>query len=78
MRVGERTDFDKLLLEIETDGTITPKEAFYKSCDILIKHFTFISERNENQKELSSEKKEKKLKAKKPKKESKKEKKNKK
>lgn len=29
MRVGERTDFDKLSLEIETDGTITPEEAFF-------------------------------------------------
>ena len=44
MRVGERTDFDKLFLEIETDGTITPEEAFYKSCQILIKHFTLIYE----------------------------------
>ena len=44
MRVGERTDFDKLNLEIETDGTITPEEAFFESCDILIKHFNIISE----------------------------------
>lgn len=44
MRVGERTDFDKLFLEIETDGTITPEEAFFQSCQILIKHFTLINE----------------------------------
>lgn len=44
MRVGERTDFDKLSLEIETDGTITPEEAFFESCDILIKHFNIIFE----------------------------------
>jgi len=42
MRVGDRTDFDKLSLEIETDGTITPEEAFYEACDILIKHFNII------------------------------------
>jgi len=42
MRVGDRTDFDKLSLEIETDGTISPEEAFYESCDILIKHFNII------------------------------------
>ena len=42
MRVGDRTDFDKLSLEIETDGTITPEEAFYEACDILIKHFKII------------------------------------
>lgn len=44
MRVGERTDFDKLSLEIETDGTITPEEAFYQASEILIKHFTLIFE----------------------------------
>ena len=42
MRVAERTDFDKLALEIETDGTITPEEAFFDACDILIKHFNII------------------------------------
>ncbi len=42
MRVGDRTDFDKLSLEIETDGTISPEEAFYEACDILIKHFNII------------------------------------
>lgn len=44
MRVGERTDFDKLSLQIETDGTISPEEAFYKASEILIKHFTLIFE----------------------------------
>ncbi len=44
MRVGERTDFDKLNLEIETDGTVTPEEAFYQACDILLKHFNIIFE----------------------------------
>ncbi len=42
MRVGDRTDFDKLNLGIETDGTITPEEAFYQACEILIKHFNVI------------------------------------
>ncbi|MCX6718665.1 MAG: DNA-directed RNA polymerase subunit alpha [Candidatus Staskawiczbacteria bacterium] len=42
MRVGDRTDFDRLSLEIETDGTITPEEAFFEACDILIKHFNII------------------------------------
>jgi len=44
MRVGDRTDFDKLNLEIETDGTITPEMAFFEACDILMKHFNIISE----------------------------------
>src|SRR3989344_8388913 len=44
MRIGERTDFDKLSVEIETDGTITPEEAFFEACKILIKHFNLIFE----------------------------------
>ncbi|MGB9743136.1 MAG: DNA-directed RNA polymerase subunit alpha [Minisyncoccales bacterium] len=43
MRVGERTDYNKLFLEIETDGTITPEEAFYQAVKILIEHFSIIS-----------------------------------
>ncbi len=44
MRVGERTDYDKLNLEIETDGTITPEEAFSDACQILLKHFSLFLE----------------------------------
>ena len=44
IRVGDRTDFDKLNIEIETDGTLTPEEAFYSACDILMKHFSVIFE----------------------------------
>ncbi len=44
MRVGERTDFDKLFLEIETDGTITPEEALFQASEILLKHFSLIVE----------------------------------
>jgi DNA-directed RNA polymerase subunit alpha len=44
MRVGERTDFDRLFLEVETDGTITPEEAFFQACQILTQHFTLIAQ----------------------------------
>ena len=44
MRVGERTDFDKLILELETDGTLTPEEVFTQAADILVKHFTLLQE----------------------------------
>jgi len=44
MRVGERTDFDRLYLDIKTDGTITPEEAFFQASDILVKHFSLFSE----------------------------------
>ncbi len=36
MRVGDRTDFNRLRLFIETDGTITAKEALEKSIEIMI------------------------------------------
>jgi len=48
MRVGERTDFDKLDVEIETDGTITPEEAFKQACRILIDHFNILIKEKTN------------------------------
>lgn len=36
MRVGDRTDFNRLRISIETDGTITPKEALENSIEIMI------------------------------------------
>ena len=42
VRVGKRTDFDKLILEIETDGIITPEQALLESIEILDAHFQFL------------------------------------
>ncbi len=39
MRVGDRTDFNRLLIDIETDGSIAPEEAFEKAAQILVSHF---------------------------------------
>ncbi len=61
MRVGKRTDFDKLFLEIETDGTITPEDAFFNAVDILLKHFSLFASFDEK-KELKEKKEEKKSK----------------
>ena len=44
MRVGERTDFDKLKLEIETDGTLTPEDAFLQASEVTINHFSLFRE----------------------------------
>ena len=44
MRVGERTDFDRLFLEVETDGTLTPEEAFSEASEILVGHFAMFAE----------------------------------
>ncbi len=43
MRVGERTDYNKLRLEIETDGTVSPSSALHKSANILKDHFDKIA-----------------------------------
>ena len=37
-RVGQRTNYDKLILEIWTDGTIRPEDALSQAAEILIKH----------------------------------------
>jgi DNA-directed RNA polymerase subunit alpha len=42
-RVGQRTNYDKLIIEIWTDGTIRPQEALGQAGQILIKHLTVIS-----------------------------------
>ena len=34
-RVGQRTDFDKLVLEVETDGSIAPDEAVSRAANII-------------------------------------------
>lgn len=43
VRVGRRTDFDKLILEIETDGTIIPEDALLEASEILVKHFSLLT-----------------------------------
>ncbi len=42
MRVGDRTDFNRLKIAIETDGTITPKRALEKSIEIMINQLKAI------------------------------------
>ena len=44
MRVGKRTDYDKAILEIETNGVISPEEAFKKTSDILVSHFSLLAD----------------------------------
>ncbi len=45
MRVGKMTNYDKLTLEIETDGSITPEEAFQKASKLLVNHFKLLEEK---------------------------------
>jgi DNA-directed RNA polymerase subunit alpha len=42
-RVGQMTNYDKIVLDIWTDGTIPPDEALRQSADILVRHFTQLA-----------------------------------
>lgn len=42
-RVGQRTNYDRLLLEIWTDGSIRPEEAMSQAAEILMKHLIIIA-----------------------------------
>lgn len=43
-RVEQKTDFEKLILNIETDGSITPVDALTESAHILIQHFLLFTD----------------------------------
>jgi DNA-directed RNA polymerase subunit alpha len=74
MRVGERTDFDRIFLEIETDGTIDAEDAFRQASEILLNHFSLLVDTFKPKAEIPSKVEDKpvakkKAKAKKPEKE---------
>ena len=43
-RVGQRTDFDKLTLELETDGSVEPAAALREAAEILIKSLAIFTD----------------------------------
>jgi DNA-directed RNA polymerase subunit alpha len=43
-RVGQMTNYDKIILQIWTDGTITPDEAMRQGAQVLVQHFQMIAE----------------------------------
>jgi DNA-directed RNA polymerase subunit alpha len=45
-RVEQRTDFEKLIMEVHTDGTIHPEEAVKQASRILIQHLMIITDEN--------------------------------
>lgn len=56
MRVGDRTDFNRLRISMETDGSLTPKEALERSINIMIeqlKAITGFKEKEEESEEFS-------------------------
>ncbi len=42
VRVGQMTNYDKLVLDITTDGSITPTDALHTASEIMVDHFTFL------------------------------------
>jgi DNA-directed RNA polymerase subunit alpha len=42
-RVGQETNLDKLLLTVETDGSISPREAFEEAAAILVNQYTALA-----------------------------------
>lgn len=57
MRVGDRTDFNKLRISIETDGTISPSQALTSSIEIMINQLKAIVGFREEEPEVQEEKK---------------------
>lgn len=45
-RVEQKTDYEKLVLDISTDGSITPEDALKEAAKILIQHFMLFSDEN--------------------------------
>jgi len=54
-RVEQRTDYEKLLIEIATDGSIHPEDALKEAANILIKHFMLFSDQNIMLEEMQKE-----------------------
>jgi DNA-directed RNA polymerase subunit alpha len=57
-RVGQMTDFDKLILEVTTDGRITPDDALKHAASILKHHLDVFDEVSQEEVEFESENKE--------------------
>jgi len=64
IRVGQRIDFNKVTLEVETDGSITPEQAVKSAAEILVNHFTVVSQLEAKAPEKASVKKPRKSKVK--------------
>jgi DNA-directed RNA polymerase subunit alpha len=54
VRVGQKTNFDKLTLTLETDGTLEPAEAVRSATKILLDHFNLLANVEEEKKKKKS------------------------
>lgn len=58
MRVGKMTNYDKIILEIETDGSKTPEEALKEASELLVEHFSLLREAEKEEKSKKKDNKE--------------------
>lgn len=54
-RVGDRVDYDKLTLELETDGTITPQDALKQASQVLLDQFSIFGAEVSTPEEIKEE-----------------------
>ena len=54
-RIGQVTDYDRLVLEVTTDGTISPHDGLSEAARILVQHFTLVSGVTEEEPEVEEE-----------------------
>ena len=47
-RVGQMTNYDRITLQVWTDGTITPDEALRQASNVLVQHFQMIADYTES------------------------------
>jgi len=52
MRVGDNTNYNRLRISIETDGTLTPREAFLRSIEIMINQLKSVIDFKEPEEEI--------------------------
>jgi len=55
VRVGKMTNWDKLVINILTDGTVSPFDAFKKANQILIEQFSSLTEENKEKEDKENE-----------------------
>ncbi|MEA2098036.1 MAG: DNA-directed RNA polymerase subunit alpha [Patescibacteria group bacterium] len=56
MRVGKMTNYEKLIFEIETDGSMAPEEAFKEATRLLVEHFNLFREVIDQKTEIKNKK----------------------
>ena len=56
VRVGKRTDYEKLKMKVETDGSLSPQEAISKATKVLMDHFSLIYQEEKPVKKLKAKK----------------------